>query len=354
MEYHRCRRALDLARQAIARHAWGEAIPHLDSLGWVWRAVDRGEVSYLTGVCYRNLGKHEVALASYRSVPSGSAFEVGARSGEAEFLLLNWQFRAVEDLLLPLRARGKPDQKQVLQLLVRLGRMEARFDEVRAWLQEGMAYAEDPIGLLRQLWSLDRGAVATDGLRNNLEQALAWTPDDDRVWLGLARVDILDGHLEAATRWLTCCQERRPGDLATQRALLDRARLADRTDQVAGILAGPLASALSPLKRLAMQAWLAGHLDADAERRALQCWLEVEPSQPTALEQLATLAAEAHDLGLAAALRRRKNAVDRALDRYDRGIRSPGGSPRRRSASRWPFWRTKPAVHTTHGRGASW
>src|SRR5262249_4690377 len=150
-----------------------------------------------------------------------------------------------------------PGFPHVMKLLVRLGRMEARYDEVRAWMRAGLDDADEPIAVLRQLWLLDRGGAPTKGVRENLEVALARNPDDDRVWLGLGRVAILEGRFDEAERWLRQCSGHRPDDLAVERAWLAWARGAGRAEVVERVLAGRLGAELDPGERLADRVWLA-------------------------------------------------------------------------------------------------
>jgi uncharacterized protein HemY len=135
-------------------------------------------------------------------VPPGSDFEARAGAFVAEDLLMNFQFRAAEDRLQALFKRGQPVPPRVLRLQVRLGQMEARYDEVRDWMRAGLDQADEPVAVLRELWLLDRGIVPMDGLRDNLEQALRRSPNDDRVWLGLARLATLEGRFDEADRWM--------------------------------------------------------------------------------------------------------------------------------------------------------
>jgi hypothetical protein len=332
LEFRRYSRELDLARQAMRRQAWEEAADRLIPLRQTWPDWSGGEADLLRGLCDWNLGRRADAAAAFRRVPAGSRFEGEARAYEAEFLVQSWQFRAAEERLNGLRRSGRPGPKRVLLLLVRLSRMQARFDEVRSWLREGLELEDDPVPVLRELWTLDRGAVPETGLRENLEVALKRSPDDDRVWLGLGRAATLDGRLAEAEAWLTRCEDRSPGDRAVLRGRLEWARASDRTAEVARLLQAPLGMELARAEILTLRSWLAAHISPVAERRALDCWLREEPRNPSALERLATLAAQAGDRVLAAEVRRRKAQVDDALKRYGRRLR--GGERFARPADR--------------------
>jgi tetratricopeptide (TPR) repeat protein len=312
---------LKVARSAMSRQAWAEALARLEAIDRSWLPGGTGEIDYRIGLCRWNLGRRAAAAAAFRRVPTGSEYEIRARVFLAEDLLMNFQFRAAEDTLRPIPRPGQPGFRDTMKLLVRLGRMEARYDEVRAWMRAGLEDADETIAVLRQLWLLDRGGVPTQSVRENLEVALARNPDDDRVWLGLGRVATLEGRFDQAQGWLRRCWARGPEDRAVARAWLDWARATDRAGEVARLLAGPLGAELEPGERSAVRAWLAQQAgSAEDQRTALECWLESEPRNPVALEQLVTLAVEAGDVARAAELRRRKQRVDEALDQYQRRI----------------------------------
>ncbi len=77
------------------------------------------------------------------------------------------------------------------------------------------------------------------------------------------------------------------------------------------------ASALASSARLASRAWLAARQgDRRAERSALEALIVLEPTDASAYERLADLAAQEGDIEGVAALRHRKAAAEAALDRY--------------------------------------
>jgi tetratricopeptide (TPR) repeat protein len=318
-------RELHRARQAIARQEWGEARQQLRSLAR-WRPlVGDEEVDYWLGLCEWNAGRYDAALDAFRRIPAGSEFEASAALWQAEALVMRWRFGAAEDRLLQALRPGRSGLGPIRERLVKLGRMEARFDEVRAWLRGAFADADDPVGVLRQLWLLDRGLTASEGVRLNLERALARSPDDDRVWLGLARIHTREGRFEEAAGWLGRCVDRRPDDRSVDRARMDLAYATGDAGELARVLAGRLQADFDPSERIAWRARLAElRGEVGDERRILERWLDAEPQNPAALERVATLLAQAGDIGRAAEFRRRKARVDEAIDRYHRRISGPG------------------------------
>jgi tetratricopeptide (TPR) repeat protein len=324
-EYRRLEIQLAAAREGMRRQAWVEALAPLEVLATslFYRADD--EVNYRLGLCQWKLGRRAAAVPALSRVRAGSDFAIDAGIVLAEDELQSGELRAAEERLLGLLLPGRPSPKPVLMALVRLVRLEGRYDEARAWIRAAFDRADEPVGLLRQLWLLDRGVVPIDGVRANLQQWLTRSPDDDRVWLGLGRVAILEGRLDESEKWLRRALHRRPGDRALLRAWLDWARAAGRPREVERLLSGPLMAELEPGERLVHRAWLARcRGDVEDERLSLECWLEREPQNPVVLERLGTLAAQAGDSSRALALRRRKERVDDALDRYGRRMKAPG------------------------------
>lgn len=320
----RTRGELELIRRDVGRNAWRDALSRVRSLPRWAAAWEGDEVAYLLGLCEWRAGSRPAAIEAFRGVPEGSRFEAAAAAFLAEDLLMNWRFRAAEDLLLRALKRDGDGWRTLLPMLVRLGRMQARFDEVRAWLRESFERADDPIGVLRQLWILDRGVAPSAGLNENLRQAYAINPNDDRIWLGLGRVAVLEGDFERAAEWLARCREARPDDRPARSAWLELAREAGRAAEVEELLNDGFWAEIEAAEQPAWLAWLARRLDSRREERlALERWLEIEPFNSVALERLGTLAAQAGESALAEELRLRKWKVDDALDRYRTLISGP-------------------------------
>jgi tetratricopeptide (TPR) repeat protein len=224
----------------------------------------------------------------------------------AEEQIMRGQLRAAEDRLLDALKSGRPGLNPVRATLERLARMQARSGDVTHWLRAQLREAEQPIALLRQLWLADRSAPRTAELRATLERALAQSPNDDRVWLGLGRVATLEGRFEEAAGWLKRCAAERTGDRAIDRAWLDWAYAARRADELARILATPVWNDFDRSEKLAWRARLAElQGQREDECRALERWLDAEPNNAAALERLGTLLAQGGDATGAADLRAR-------------------------------------------------
>src|SRR5262249_55672078 len=137
------------------------------------------------------------------------------------------------------------------------------------------------------------------------------------------------GRFAEAARWLDDCLRRRPDDRSVWRAQLRLAQATDQVDAARAALTHLPAEVFSPTDVLALRAWFAAREgDAQAERIALEEWIDQAPGQAPALERLAALAAQAGRADRAAELRRRKARVDRVQEQYYRILESSGRAAR--------------------------
>jgi tetratricopeptide (TPR) repeat protein len=193
----------------------------------------------------------------------------------------------------------------------------------------------DPTETMRLLWNSEKQGYPIEGVRLEVAKALRVAPEDDRVWLAAADLATREGHFDEASEWLDRCERARPDDPWVWRARLDWAVAAERTDQLrraAGHLPG---SAISRARVASLSAWLAARSgDADAERKALEERVALDPAAASALERLADLAAQAGQPGQVADLRRRKGAVDAAIERYRALVNQTESPPRAEDLAR--------------------
>jgi tetratricopeptide (TPR) repeat protein len=199
-----------------------------------------------------------------------------------------------------------------------------RRDEHRAILQAKAEQAADPSKTLRTLWIIEFGPYPVDGITAALAKARQSAPDDDLVWQASADLAIRTGRFDEAGEWLDRCERARPDDPAVWRARLEWAKAVGRPDAVRRAAAHLPVSSVPRATMLATRAWLAARDgEREAERSALEAILAPEPANVAALERLADLAAQAGEPGKVAELRRRKAAIDAALDDYKRLIELP-------------------------------
>src|SRR5262249_853527 len=153
-----------------------------------------------------------------------------------------------------------------------------------------LAEAEDPTRDLKELSNLDLARTPYEGLKGALEKAGHLAPEDDRLWLGKARLAIQGGRWDEASTWLRRCREA-GADPPVCRACLEWGRGSGRPDEAmeAARQLGP--GQLDPEERLELRTWLDQQRgDIDAESAALERWLRLDPAATRALERLAELA----------------------------------------------------------------
>ncbi|WP_169978208.1 CRTAC1 family protein [Tautonia rosea] len=312
----RSRRTLDEARQAIERGDLRAAGPILEQFARSRPWLRGAESDYLLGLTRWASGRQAEALDAFDRIPASSEYAGRAAFFRVEAALGRGGFAEAEQILRGLIQGGGPGLNPARQWLAQVLRIQARFDEARPLIRDCFAEADNPVGLLHELWLLDRGTVGLEIQSAALRQAAALAPDDDRVRLGLARVAILDGDLDEARRLLDPLIDARP-DRAVWLAELDRAAAAEQPVEVLKALRAIGPEGFDPADRLDWRVWLLRRLgDADRERRALERRLEVEPNDPRTLQRLAELLRRTGQDDRAAGLLLRKAEVDDAISRY--------------------------------------
>ena len=275
-----------------------------------------GPADYWLGICEAALDRDSEALAAFGRLPKDHVFASAGAFLEARANVNRGRIRPAESRLVSILAHGYPDPQLLVPLLVRVYQIQGRFADVRRAYRRWLRSTEKPLEILRKLDNLDLGRHAFDGLRSALDRDAKLAPEDDRVWLGLARMAIAAGQWDEADRWITRCLLSRE-DGPAWHARLDGAIAADRPDEAARALAHLGPDEIEPTDRLAALAWLAGRGgDTRAERAAIEAWLAVEPTAPRAMVRLAEILQRDGESAAADRLRARKAAVDRAIDRY--------------------------------------
>jgi tetratricopeptide (TPR) repeat protein len=319
----RQRQEFDRARAEIARGDFPAALLRLDSLSeshprWVGR--DDGTLDYWLGRCRWQLGRRDLALAAFGRVPPDGKYGALVAAFVARGLLAKGMWRAAEERLERALVGGGRPVDEARDELEQIYRMQARFDDAARLLREGCAQAKDPVRVLRALWRTERGTPPFSTIEQALDIGQRLNPDDDRVWLGRARVATFTGRLAEAEALLKRCTAA-TADEPVWRAWLDWARAARRPDVARNALRSIGSKRLDPVERISWRAWFAQQsCDSVAEQRALEGWLGLEPRSPLVLGRLAALATEAGQSTRADALRAAKAEVDRALYPYDQRL----------------------------------
>jgi tetratricopeptide (TPR) repeat protein len=315
----RARSELQLAQYEIARGRLDSARRRLTGLA-AHSSASGGAADHWLGVCESLAGRSDAALLAFARVPAGYAFEPIGAYHEAKANMTRGRLHAAERRLSQFIGQGGPVRDAIRGLLRRIYELEVRFDDVKSLLRADLAEADDPIRDLKELSNLDLRRLPYDGLKGALEKAGKLAPEDDRVWLGKARLALEAGRWDEANDWLTRCR-RAGADSPVWRSQLEWARGSGRLDEAieAARQLGPEGLGLG--ERLEFRAWLSQQRgDTKAEAEALERWLQVEPAATRAMERLAELAHRASKADRVAELRRRQAEVERALADYRRRL----------------------------------
>ena len=319
-ELRRYRRAMIDIKQEMRAGRHGHAA-RLAAMLLTWRP-DSDEATYLLGVCEKARGQAQAAFEAWGRVAPGSPFDARAIQGRMELLIERGRLADAEALII--RAMGDPrsDGPKLGLFLGLVYSLQGRVDERQrvieaAWDRldgAGEGASEQAILLVR----LHIQIPTLEETRGFLDQAGRSAPDDDRVWLGKARVATRAGSYDEAARWLEACLRKRPEDVAVWHARLDWAMATRRLADVRQSLGHLPAEEAAPGQVPRLIAWLAAYRgDADAERQALERLVEDDPADLAALDRLEAIAEKDGRPDRAAECRRRGAEIGRLRARFD-------------------------------------
>ena len=233
-----------------------------------------------------------------------------------------------------------------------------------------LTLTDRPVPLLRELWRLDRGTVPLESIRAGLDEASqrAGGVEDDRIWLGRARLALLADQLDDARAWLDRCLSagpaasetgsgpgsRPPTDAAVWRAWLDWAAEAEQPAEVARALDRLGVARLTPLRVLVVAGLAA------AVPRRVRGGAGGPGASPRAGAEPGPPARSAGRAGGGAGGSRGddRSATGRPPSTGHCSIMIAGSRrleshPLRRPASTWPGWPRPPGEPTMRSRGFS-
>jgi tetratricopeptide (TPR) repeat protein len=322
MEDRHCRALLEEARREMDGGHFGAARMRLNEI--LERRPTWDEARYHLGVCELARKRVQEAWDAFEKVSDGSAWAGWSEVRRSRIAMDQGRFADCEELLLRAAARPGPHRGEARWGLVLLLRMQGRFDEAKRCLQAGFDQMSSPVVTLQRLYKLDFDPFPIEGVRRGLERAARLAPEDDRVWLARAHLAIRLGDLDEARNWLDRCLARRPEDPAVWRMKRDWAIAADLPAQVRQTLSHLPADEEPEERVLALRVWLAAHQnDREAQRRALKQWVELDPGDAAAREQLAEREREDGHLREAEAQRSEIRALDPIRKEYTRLLASP-------------------------------
>ncbi|MHB1561802.1 MAG: tetratricopeptide repeat protein [Isosphaeraceae bacterium] len=308
------RRVVAEARAEMRAGRHGHAVRILSTLPP--GSPGRDEADYLLGVCEKARGRDGPAEEAWSRVPAGSPFAARAIQGLMDLKIHRGRLGDAERLVERALADPRIDAAALQVFLGMVYSLEGRVEDGRRLLEAdwrrldaaGEGASERAIQLARLHVALGLEIGSDEATRAYLDQAARQAPDDDRIWLGRAHLAIRSGALDDAARWLEACLRKRPDDVAVWRARLDWAVKAGRVEAARAALSHLPAADASPVRVRRLAAWLAAHDRQDgpeAERRALERLLELDPVDVNAVNRLACLAGTVRSSGRVEEFRRR-------------------------------------------------
>jgi tetratricopeptide (TPR) repeat protein len=294
-----------------------------------------GEVEFHLGVAELALGRAGPALAAFARVPSDSEFAGWAAVHRAGLLVRRGQLSGAERLYEEALERRGAHRSEACWELVRLLRLEGRFDEAGRLFRRNFAEFPHPEKALRDLVRLEFEAYPAEGVRAFLDESSRQAPDEDRVWLGRAYLATRSGRFDEADNWLRACLDRRPDDPAVWRLRLDWAVAADRPEELREALRHVPDDEPGEARLARLRAWLAARSgDREAERAALRERIEADPSDAAALARLAELEVADGHPERADDWRKRRQGLERARAAYQDLLKRDETSGRERELAR--------------------
>ncbi|MFO0952373.1 MAG: tetratricopeptide repeat protein [Isosphaeraceae bacterium] len=303
--------ALELGREALREKRYDEAREHLAPV--LERRPDWSESAYMLSLCALATGDADSAVPLLERIPPGmpwsdnAALRLAQLRYERQGRLADAE-RGLESLL----DRHKADAigTSARSTLEQIYLDEGRVAEALGLLESRFPLDPTPVPLLRRHWDLDRNGPPLEPWEKSLAEHQKRAPDDDRVALGLASLDLKRGRVDRAVERIDGCLKQRPDDPAVWHARLAWARLAGRPDEALRAAKKVRGDRSSPAERCHFRRGWPEAGDAAAERAALEKLAEQQPLQ--ALVRLIELA----PANESAALRDRKSKLDKAADRY--------------------------------------
>ncbi|MFO0906987.1 MAG: FG-GAP-like repeat-containing protein [Isosphaeraceae bacterium] len=302
------------------------------------------EVLYLQGLCEQGRGRLEAALDAWSRVPPGSSFAVSAAVKSARAELARGRMAEAERRVIRYANLPGSDAVEARRTLLLLLKFQDRRQDIRRILQNTIgppdsarADAAEVVDVIRQLWSLEYDPFPVASVQSYLNGLTRLAPADDRVRLGLARLDVRAGRFDDAAEKFDTCLKQNPDDPAVWRARLDWALSATRPEVALACLPhvvipdDPTARRDAEVEASSLRAWFAARRgDRGEEAKALDRHLAAAPADLPALERRAELEALAGKPEAAGQLRRRKDELDRLRSDYARLL--GGDDPRAHAA----------------------
>ncbi len=271
---HHYRDAIARIELEMANGRFNVAARHLGDL--LRQEPEAEEAAVLLGRCHKEGGRIRDADAAFARVAPGSPFAHQAILARMRLAHDQGRFARAEEIIAEAAADPRNDGPYTRFLLVPIYGQLGRLDEARRLIEErwqelrriGEGGSAPTIDLVRMHIELDLKPNRVEDMRAYIDRASSLSPNDDRVWLGRANLQIRTGDLADARRWLDACRLRRPEDAAVWAARLRLGLASGRVEDVNEALTHLPAERSTPGQIDRLEAWLAARRgDEDAERR---------------------------------------------------------------------------------------
>jgi thioredoxin-like negative regulator of GroEL len=295
--------------------------------------ADDAEVVFQLGRCLAARGQTDGAMKLWARIPLGAPWAVPAALEHARAAISLGRLAEAEQVLRAVIHRPSPEHPAVRHLLLTLLGQQGRTALARRLIQSlwqdrtviPAADMSDRLRLLREHMGLDLEPFPLEWNLGQLQEGSATATADDRLTLAAARAHLATragdfGHARQELEW---CLRQRPEDPAVWKTWLDWAVASGQGDLAAAALDHIPADLLEEDEILSLRAWFARQgRDIPGERAALEQLVALAPSGTGALTRLAEIDLQAGAALKAATMRRRKDELDAALDRYSRLYRA--------------------------------
>lgn len=285
------------------------------------------DAAYLLGTCEKARGRIEAASEAWARVPPGSSFKFAAIQGRIQLQIDRGRLAGAEELIKDMLDDPRLDRMDLPDAFVPAFLAQGRVDEAERLIEarwnrvneRGDGASEQAINLIRTYIELRGKNTSIEATRTLLDDAARLAPDDDRIWLGKANLEIRAGSYDEAARWLDACLRRRPRDHAVWRARLNWALAAGRVADGRSAAKHLSADEFTPPQLARVAARIAAlNGNAVAERLALERVIAADPADFISLERLAELTLKDGRPARAAELHRKKKEIEPLLARYQK------------------------------------
>jgi hypothetical protein len=317
LEAWRYQDELGRAEREVASGRFADARERLVALARRWPGRD--ELEYPLGICEAELGHVDAALQAWGRVPPRSVIAPRADLERARLAIAHGRLAEAEISLARIEDQPGELGDEAEKLALQLDLFSGRAYRIPRHMERRWKSSRDLARLLRTHWLQETQPFPLQEIRAALERMSRESAGDDRIWLGQADLAARSGRLEEADRLLAACEAKRPHDPDVLHARLIWALEARDEGAAARSLEHLPANRYTPAEWVWLEARLANlRGDAEAERKALERRVSLEPADSWAWGRLAELAIHdpAERTGLRETARKRKAEIDRASDEY--------------------------------------